>query len=84
MEEHFGGHVANAFTFKFGIPNKPRAATKIESHLYEAIVHGQTKTVTLYASFVAQRFQKSFAQCQGCIFNGVVLIHFEVAFYNYF
>ena len=74
VEEHLGGHLANAFATELGIPDKPGAAAEIERGLTEAVVHGQAEAVALDASFVAERFEQAFAECNSRVFYGVVFV----------
>ena len=54
MEEHLGGHLADAFATEIGIPYQPWPSSKVECHRTETVVHGQAVAITLNASFVAQ------------------------------
>ena len=79
MLEHLGWHFAHLLSVELGIPNQPWTATEIQCHLTETIIHRQTVAVSFDATLVAQRLQQAFAQGNTRIFNGVMLIHIEVA-----
>ena len=53
MEEHLRGHLANLLPFELRIPDEPWTSAKVKRHLAEAVVHGQTEAVALYAALVA-------------------------------
>ena len=79
MEEHFRGHLTHPFTFEHGIPNQPRTATEIQSHLTETIVHGQAVAITFDSTLVTKGFAQAFAQRQSGVLNGVVFVHMQIA-----
>ena len=79
MLEHLGWHFAHLLSVELCIPNQPWATTEIQCHLAETIIHWQGVTISLDATLVAQRLQQAFAQGNTRIFNGVMLIHIEVA-----
>ena len=39
MQEHFCGHLADAFAVKLCIPYQPGASAEVETHLTETVVH---------------------------------------------
>ena len=80
VEKHLSWHFPNHFTLKLCIPHQPCASSKINGNLRKAIVHRQTKTIALNSKFVSQCHIKSFTQSDGSIFNGVVLIDFQISF----
>ena len=45
----------------------------------ETIVHRESVSITLYTTFVTQRFAKTFAYHDGSVFNRVMLVNVEVA-----
>ena len=83
MVEHFGGHVAYAFALERGVPNEPGAPAQVEGALAEAVVHREHVAVALHAEFVAYGATQTFAQGEGGVFNGVVLVNVEVAVRRY-
>ena len=79
VQEHFRGHVANILTMELSIPNKPGTSAEVESNRTEAVVHRQAVAIALNTTLVAQCLQQTFAQSEGCVFDGVVLVYMEVA-----
>ena len=78
VEEHFGGHIADFFPPEVGLPHQPGAPGKIDGHLRQCFVHWQQKAVTADAPFVAQGASVRFAQRQGGVFDGVVLVDVQI------
>jgi len=81
VKEHLGRHFTDFLTHKFCIPNQPGTTAKINSHLRQAIIHWQQKTISFDSFFASQCIYESFAKCNGHIFNGVVFINMQITFY---
>lgn len=81
MEKHFGWHAANVFAMELGIPNQPGAASEIEHHLTETVVHRQGEAVALNAALVTESLTQTFSQSQSGVFDGVVLVYLQIAAY---
>lgn len=79
MEEELGGEVADALAGEVGLPDKGGAPAKVEGDHGAAFVHGEDKAVAFDAALVAECEAKGFAECEGGVFEGVVLIDVEVA-----
>ena len=76
--KHFRWHLTYHFSCKFCFPNQPRSSAKIQSHLSQRIVHGQREAIALYPFFISQCLGKTFSQCNCSIFDGMVLVNFQV------
>ena len=81
MQEHFGRHLPYLLAFEFRIPYQPRTTSEIQSYLTQTIIHWQAIAVSFDTSLVTQRFTQTIAQSNGSIFDGVMLVHFQVAFH---
>ena len=79
VHEHLRRHVTYALASKLRVPLQPCASAKVESHLAQAVVHGQTVAVAFDAAFVAKRLEKTFAKHNRRVFDGVVLVNVQVA-----
>ena len=79
MEEHFCRHVSDTFPFEGGIPYQPGASPEVECYLAQTVVHRKAEAVTLNTPLVAKCPVQTFPECQGRIFDGVVLVHLQVA-----
>src|SRR5690606_22475075 len=62
MEEHFCGHFADLFAREGRVPYQPGSPAKIDSHLGEAVVHGETEAIAFDSSFITQCLRKGFTQ----------------------
>ena len=81
MQKHFGRHLPYLLAFEFCIPDQPRTTSEIQSNLTQAIIHWQTIAVSFNASLVAQSFTQAVTQGNGCILDGVMFIHLQIAFH---
>ncbi len=81
MFEHLRGHLPDLFPPEFGLPNQPGPPTEINGNLRQRIVHGQTKAVTADAALVAEGLNKSFAEGDSGVFDGMVLVDVQIAFH---
>jgi hypothetical protein len=78
--EKFDGEIADAIRFDLGIDHAARASAEIDRSRGERLVHGYQKVSGAQDAFLgAERFQHRFAQRDADIFDGVVLVHIEVA-----
>jgi len=74
MQEHFRRHLTDFLTMKLRVPDQPGTAAEVDRHLTETVVHRQAIAVALNSPFVAQGFADAFAQGNGSILDGVVLV----------
>ena len=79
VQEHLGGHLSDLLAVELRVPDEPRTATEVEGYLTQAVVHRQTVAVALNAALGAEGFQQTFAQGDGRVLDGVVLIDVEVS-----
>src|SRR5262245_25987036 len=80
MMKHFSGHVSDAFSFEFRLPDQPWTSSKVNGNLCQAVVHWQAKSVTFDTSLVSKRFKERFTQCEARIFNSVMFVDLKIPF----
>ena len=97
MEEHLGGHLADALAVEVGLPYEPGAPAEVEGYGAKAVIHREgvfsrevagggfpggggvrAETITFDAALVSKSLEECFAEGEGSVFNGVVLVHVEV------
>ena len=79
MHEHLSRHLTYPLAMKLRVPNQPWASSKIQCHLTQAIIHGETIAIALYSTFVTQCLHDAFSQCEPCVFNGMMFIHIKIS-----
>ena len=83
MQEHLRRHLAYLLAPELGLPHQPRASAKVQTNLAETVVHRHGIAVTLHAPLAAQCLVDALAKGQGGVFDGVMLIHLQIAFHRY-
>ena len=83
VEEHLGGHIANALSLEFDIPYEPGTSTQVDGDLTEAVIHGEAESVAADATLITQRMGQTLAKRKGRILNRMVFVHMEVSIAMY-